>query len=138
MSTLMELVASSVGLKSAEMLDHWERSGVAFEDIMPRAQQLGKMTRGDHDDARAMRLLTMFAAWSVDGQIAVYEWGRDCDLCEASSLHWIPATLEAFDQFEDSMYQNAEGPCHCYPVSPADAAEFAPYFRDLAAEMAGY
>ena len=68
----------------------------------------------------------------VDGQprIHVIEWGRDCDHCESSRLHTLPPSLQAFEQAQESMYDNAEGPCSLHIVSAEEAAEFSPYFRD--------
>lgn len=72
--------------------------------------------------------------YAVDGKVAVYDWGRDCDMCESDRVTWIDATLEAYREFEQRVYDNAEGPVSCYPISPESAAEFEPSFRDRIAE----
>ena len=33
---------------------------------------------------------------AVGSKVAVYQWGRDCDMCESDSVSWIDATLESF------------------------------------------
>lgn len=75
--------------------------------------------------------------------LAVHEWGRDCDLCEATRVHLIPApsVLAAYNNYvhsENAMYNNAEGPCAMYPMTKAKYKTFQPTFRDHAAEQMNY
>ena len=107
-------------------------------NIPAAAHALRIANRMTDDDATIMRRLTQLSEWAVDGQIWVYEWGRDCDLAESDRCYQIPATLEALDAAYEHMWDNAEGPCSLYPVSPEFAAGFTRTFRDLAAEMMGY
>lgn len=65
-----------------------------------------------------------------DGTVAVYVWGRDCDLCESDSITNIPANLKAYEKFEQDQYDMAEGPTVVHPVSPEEADKFRPSFRD--------
>lgn len=69
-----------------------------------------------------------------DGKIAVYEWARDCDMCESSSVRLIPASVMAYQRFENAVHDGAEGPCCCYIVPMNEVADFELTFRDRIAE----
>lgn len=73
-----------------------------------------------------------------DGKVPVVVWGRDCDLCESTSLVTIDASMDAYEKLENSVYENAEGPCSLTIISPEEADAFKPSMRDRAAEMMGY
>jgi len=75
---------------------------------------------------------------AVDGKVAVYTWGRDCDLYESNHMFLIPATVIAFERYEDDMYKNAEGPTIMYPDTMEAFHDFQPTHRDRAAEMMNY
>lgn len=90
------------------------------------------------DEATLMSLLVKLAAWSVDGQVWVRQWGRDCDLMESDYCYRLPANLDAILEAENDMYDNAEGPCTLRLVSPEYAERFRPTRRDIAAEQMGY
>ena len=64
----------------------------------------------------------------------VQEWGRDCDMCESSSIRRIPASVLAFERRERRVAEDAEGSWSFYPISPDFAADFTPRRRDLIAE----
>lgn len=94
------------------------------------------------DDVDLMAALVRVSAYSfvVNGKrrMFVYHWGRDCDLMESNGVFQIDATLEAFYDAENAMYDNAEGPCHMSIVSRDFVADFKPSWRDRAAEMMNY
>ena len=73
-----------------------------------------------------------------DGKLAVYCWSRDCDQCEGDSMDLIPATVTAYQSWEDDKQYNSEGPCRTYPVSMDDYNSFEASFRDLRAEQYNY
>ena len=108
-----------------------------------RAMQDGNRYEGIPSDYSIMLRLEQIKQWSFWSPLGkhviwLYQWGRDCDLAESSHITKIDATLEAFEEAENDMYDGAEGPCHCCLMSPGDAAEFEPTFRDRAAEQMGY
>lgn len=76
------------------------------------AKRLGQ---GDAEDCRTMLILTQLSKYqywddSSGFRVWVYEWSRDCDLMEGDSVASIPATLEAYNEFEAAQYDSAEGP----------------------------
>ena len=71
---------------------------------------------------------------SFKGKVAVYEWSRDCDMCESDSMTRIPATLTHFRAFERSIYESAEGPVRIELMDNDDFIQFQPQFRDRAME----
>lgn len=73
-----------------------------------------------------------------DGMVPVYCWGRDCDQCESDSVTLVPATVMAYNRFEDRQFRYAEGPTQVYPISFEDYADFEPSFRDRRAEQYNY
>tara|TARA_R110000787_G_C13324110_1_gene436730 strand:- start:45 stop:425 length:381 start_codon:yes stop_codon:yes gene_type:complete len=74
------------------------------------------------------------AELAVNGKVAVYSWGRDCDMCESDGVTLLPAHLMAYTRYENEVYDNAEGPTSVYPISMDEAADFEPSFRDRIAE----
>ena len=75
--------------------------------------------------------------------VAVYSWGRDCDLMESSSVSLIDADnfLKFYKEYkrrENLMYGCAEGPCTMFLIDEHSYREYVPYRRDRAAEMMGY
>jgi hypothetical protein len=89
-------------------------------------------------DSSIMLRLVQFKAWTVDGFVWCYQWGRDCDLMEADGIFRITPTIEALELAIDAMYDSAEGPCYLHLISPEVAADFKPTRRDRAAEQMGY
>lgn len=73
-----------------------------------------------------------------DGKLAVYCWSRDCDQCEGDSMDLIPATVTAYQSWEERVHDQAEGPCRTCPVSMDDYNSFEASFRDLRAEQYNY
>ena len=71
---------------------------------------------------------------AVNGMVAIAQWGRDCDMAEGTSAYLIPANIRAYLDHEQGMYENAEGPCSQWVLSPQEYAEFTPSFRDRALE----
>jgi hypothetical protein len=65
-------------------------------------------------------------AWLVP----VYIWGRDCDNCESSRITWIEPDLEVFNQLVADVYDSAEGLTAIRVLTPEEAADFTPSFRD--------
>ena len=84
------------------------------------------------EDRQALR--NKIAKMSEGGKIAVYEWGRDCDMCESDSVSLIPASVMAYERFENNVYDGAEGPTNVHIMWMKDALEFEPSFRDRIAE----
>lgn len=66
--------------------------------------------------------------------VLVYQWQRDCDMCERDSVVAIPAGRRYFAKVERDLYDGAEGPGGIYTITPEDAAEFSPSFRDRVLE----
>lgn len=71
---------------------------------------------------------------AVDGYIWVSESGMDCDCVRysGSRLRQIPATIKAFRDAQDRMYESAEGTCALWIHAPNDLPEY--HSRDLVAE----
>jgi hypothetical protein len=84
-------------------------------------------------EARA-ELAEQIASNAVGDSVWVYEWGRDCDMCESSTVYKIPASVMAFLLREKSIYECAEGPTSFRVITPEQAADFQPEFRDRIAE----
>lgn len=124
------------------LLDHGRASLQALQ--IARKLQDGDRYNGITSDYSIMLRLEQIKQWSFNDEVYpmrviwLYHWGRDCDQFESSGITKIEPTLEAFEQYENDMYDNAEGPVCCHFISPADAAEFKPVRRDHAAEQMGY
>jgi hypothetical protein len=93
--------------------------------------------------AAECRLNTLLIEYHTDSNfesdiVNVIEWSRDCDLCESTKLHKLPATIEAYDKLEEHMYEWSEGSWELEIISPKEAESFEPHFRDRVAEMEGY
>ena len=84
------------------------------------------------------QLKTEIESLQKDGKLAVYRWGRDCDLCESDSVTLIPASVMAYRKFERHEYRWAEGPTTVRPISFEEYADFEPSFRDHLAERYNY
>lgn len=112
-----------------------------FSDCLKYADTVGRMLEADRYDT-SMDLLTQLSAYRFleDGywRVWVYSWGRDCDLMEADHIYTIPATIDSYHEYEDMVYDNAEGPSSFCMISEQDAEEYEPYWRDIAAEQMGY
>ena len=88
--------------------------------------------------AKRANISLMLAANSREGKTPVVCWGRDCDNAEATSLHTIDSSLDAYLALYREVEDSAEGPFAVTIISPEEADEFHPLFMDLAAEQAGY
>lgn len=86
----------------------------------------------------AEQIMRTLAANSREGKTPVVVWGRDCDNAEATSLHTIDSNLDAYIKLYRSVENSAEGAFSVTIISPEEADEFHPTFRDRAAEQAGY
>ena len=73
-----------------------------------------------------------------DGKLAVYLWSRDCDQFESDSVRIIPATVMAYEQWENTRYDWQEGPMVTCPISFEQAERFSPTSRDHRAEQMNY
>jgi len=113
-----------------------------INNVLESAKTCWSMVRDDAEDYRTMRLLTLIKSvrFKRNGHwvMWVYQWGRDCDQCECDRMYTIPANLLAFNEAEDTMYDDAEGSCSMWIASEADHASFEPTFRDRRAEQYGY
>lgn len=125
-----------------DWLKHLSSIGASFEacQLFWKAADLYKQS--DCEDYRTMRLLTQIKAYrfwdGIEWSMFVYHWSRDCDLAEGDSVGKIPATLDSFNSWEESIWESAEGPQRYYIIPQSEALAFKPTFRDRAAEMMGY
>ena len=72
-------------------------------------------------EARVARqsLIRRIAKLQVDGQVAVWESGRDCDSVRYRGFKClIPATVAAFDALYEHEHQWADGPFSLWVESP--------------------
>ncbi len=88
--------------------------------------------------AERAKLVAEIEANRDGDRVHIYEWSRDCDMCEGDSVTTCPATVPAVIQWRDGWASSLEGPGNCEIISAQDAAEFVASFRDRAAEAAGY
>lgn len=65
-----------------------------------------------------------------DGTVAVEVWSRDCDCVEGTELYRIPASVMAYEQFANRMYDNAEGSMSLTILTSEQAESFKAYQRD--------
>ena len=62
--------------------------------------------------------------------IVMYQWGRDCDMCESDSITIIAATRRSVMNFINHVYEGAEGPTNVHSIPLEEAKEFKSSFRD--------
>jgi len=99
---------------------------------------------GDDNDARQVRIRAFMREYGFvfdtkgTRKVCLHVWQRDCDHCEGTSRSLIDATYEAYEAFEDGVYDQAEGPVSITFMTTDEYADFTPSFRDRAAEAAGY
>lgn len=78
-------------------------------------------------------LLRRIANLAVDGKVAVWESGRDCDCASYSGYRClIDANVKAFDELYQHTAEWADGPFHLWVESPEREPEH--HSRDLALE----
>lgn len=70
----------------------------------------------------------------VKGTVFVMIDSTDCDHCRSTSITVIQAGVMSFQALENHVYNNAEGATSVCIISPAEAGEFKPSFRDYIAE----
>lgn len=81
--------------------------------------------------SRKFQLLDRITKCENNGKIFVEESGMDCDCVQYSGIvREIPATLKAFEAFENDVYDNAEGPASVSILTPEEAAETSYHSRD--------
>ena len=86
-------------------------------------------------DARVARqsLISRIAELQVDGQVAVWESGRDCDSVRYRGFKClIPATVQEFDALYEHESNWADGPFSLWVESPEREHEY--HSRDLGME----
>tara|TARA_R100001377_G_scaffold26345_1_gene14233 strand:+ start:52 stop:330 length:279 start_codon:yes stop_codon:yes gene_type:complete len=88
--------------------------------------------------AEREQLKVLIDSLAVDRKLAVYQWSRDCDQCEGDRMDLIPATIVAYESWENNIQDNAEGPCVTRPVSIDCYHSFEASFRDRRAEQYNY
>lgn len=71
---------------------------------------------------------------AVNGTVFVEIDSTDCDHCRSTSITGIKASVMAFNALCDYVYEGAEGSTYITIVSPEEAADFKPSFRDYIAE----
>ena len=88
-------------------------------------------------DARARRL--SYLDWLMQirndaegGEIALIVWQRDCDCCEGTSRHILPANPKVINAYINCVLDSAEGPVRYWIDKPS--AYFEPEHRDRALE----
>ena len=92
-----------------------------------------------HDTlACKLQLQQLIESEQVDGRVAVYHWGRDCDQYESDGATTIPATVGAYEKWEASIYDNAEGPTRTEVMSFDEYRSFTSTHRDRRAEQYNY
>lgn len=92
-----------------------------------------------HDTlACKLQLQRLIQSEQVDGRVAVYHWGRDCDQYESDGATTIPATVVAYEKWEASIYDNAEGPTRTEVMSFDEYRSFTSTHRDRRAEQYNY
>ena len=67
-------------------------------------------------------------------KLYVRVWSRDCDMCEGTSRHTIPASVMAYEQLCNYEYEYAEGPVSITIMTKEENEEYKPHFRDRALE----
>jgi hypothetical protein len=85
---------------------------------------------------RLQRLLD--ACVNAQGLVSVVVWQRDCDGVEGDHIALVQPTIEDYTALFESVADNAEGPFSLRIITPEQARDFRPYFRDTFAEAAGY
>ena len=88
--------------------------------------------------AEREQLKVLIDSLAVDRKLAVYQWSRDCDQCEGDRMDLIPATIVAYESWENNIQDYAEGPCVTRPVSMDNYQSFKASFRDHRAEQYNY
>tara|TARA_R110002096_G_scaffold269536_1_gene463379 strand:- start:325 stop:603 length:279 start_codon:yes stop_codon:yes gene_type:complete len=88
--------------------------------------------------AKREQLKVLIDSLAVDRKLAVYQWARDCDQCEGDRMDLIPATIVAYESWENNIQDYAEGPCVTRPVNMDDYSDFEASFRDHRAEQYNY
>jgi len=88
--------------------------------------------------AEREQLKVLIDSLAVDRKLAVYQWSRDCDQCEGDRMDLIPATIVAYESWENNIQDYAEGPCVTRPVNMDDYGDFEASFRDRRAEQYNY
>jgi hypothetical protein len=72
--------------------------------------------------------------YTYNGKVYFRVTSTDCDHTQAVYTHPIEPTVEAYDDFFDHLYDDAEGPVHARLLHPEDVPAFQPTVRDLALE----
>ena len=116
---------------------HKMRSRLSEDKIRYHRRRAKRIEDGSWLDKREQLKKTLEEC-SVDGKVAVYYWGRDCDLSESDGVYWIAANVPAYVQLRNRFERDAEGPWNMWVLEPKDAEGVKPYVRDRAAEMMGY
>ena len=82
---------------------------------------------------RRQSLIRRIAEVAVDGKVAVWESGMDCDCVRFRGFRTIiDASISAFDREENYAYETAEGPISLWVESPLKKREH--HSRDLVLE----
>ena len=66
--------------------------------------------------------------------VAVSVWSRDCDMVEGTSLSYVLAHHAAYEKWANHEYEWAEGPMSFTILTPEEAGQFEPVFRDRIGE----
>lgn len=75
--------------------------------------------------------------WVKDGPVYLYIWGIDCDHMESASAHRFDNRWQA-EVYLECILACAEGPTSYDWMTESEYTEFTGYWRDHAAEAAGY
>tara|TARA_R110000744_G_scaffold244240_1_gene361125 strand:- start:342 stop:782 length:441 start_codon:yes stop_codon:yes gene_type:complete len=97
---------------------------------------------GDIEDGELMTMLVALSEYKFKSGgkfvVAVMKWQRDCDGCEGYSSHLVEATPDAFEDWQCSQYEEAEGPLSLEMIYEDEYRDFRSSFRDTYAEAMGY
>lgn len=72
--------------------------------------------------------------YTYNGRVYLMVTSTDCDHTRATYKRSIEPTVEAYVEFFDHLYDDAEGPTSARLLHPEDVCEFEPSQRDLALE----
>jgi len=83
---------------------------------------------------RADAAARVYERATPDGFVYFYQWGRDCDMCEADSVRKRAAVPMAIEHEIDQIYEWAEGPTRTAILTADEAADYEPHSRDRVME----
>lgn len=96
-------------------------------------ERYGKLAEATDRRIARQSLIRRIAELAVNGKVAIWESGRDCDCVSYSGYRClIDANVKAFDELYEHTAEWADGPFHLWVESPERQPEH--HSRDLALE----